>query len=149
MTTGKLITKKPPQSLEMIRRGLGPFVPEKQADACRTHRHICCQFSVVQGEGGWEKCIKAAIVLCSLFLGSPARASELWQKCRCETAAVTRLDISWLKPLGSLVPVEQMVPSQDAHAHVGVVQWVEFTSSVKNAPVMLSALTAAELHTCA
>lgn len=67
------------------------------------------------GRNAWT--IKAAIVLCSLCLGNPAGRCERWQKGRSETAAVTRLDISWLKPLVLLVPVEQRVPHK-MHMHM-------------------------------
>lgn len=53
-----------------------------------------------------------------------------------------------MKWLFLLAPVEQWVPHK-MHLHPRWVQWVEFTNSVKNVPVVLSVLTSAELHTCA
>lgn len=53
-----------------------------------------------------------------------------------------------MKLLSPLVPVEHRVPHK-MHLYAWWVQWVEFTSSVKNVAVVLSVLTTAELHTCA
>lgn len=86
---------------------LGPSILKKQADPCRTHRHTLSSGHLWWCKAGEDRrrswAVKSIVVLCSWYLGNPAVRYELWMKCRSETAAVIRLDISWLKSLVSPV----------------------------------------------
>lgn len=86
---------------------------------CRTHRHTLATGHLWWCKAGEDRrrpwAVKSIVVLCSWYLGNPAAKSELWMKCRSEKAAVSRLDISWLKSLVLPVFVGPRPPKMHTH----------------------------------
>lgn len=71
LATGKLITKIPKPTSDQT--GIKSFCSWEAGRSMQGHRHICWQFPMLQGEGGWEKCMGYKINHCApqLVFGKP------------------------------------------------------------------------------
>lgn len=138
LAAGKFITKIPKPTRDQT--GVRSFCSWEAGRSIQGHRHIRWQFPVLQGEGGWEKCMGYKINHCApqLVFGKPSW--KVW------AVAEVKLQLwpDWAF-LGSNQQFLLFLGSRGSPTRCtrtcGVMQWAEFTVTV-----VLSALTTAELH---